>query len=164
MLDVKPAPESDKEALWQLFQEYAEELSTYDGEKRKKGCYHYPCFDLYWKDPKKIPLIVLYDHQPIGFCLLQDIDLCYRVDEFFIRPIYRRRGFGKLAVEKAKEICELLGRHEVLAANVYVNNEPALEFWKSVGFTDTGRRTRVKKLRLVEMECDIYNQLKKQKT
>lgn len=155
MIEVVIAPEERKETLWVLYQEYAQELSLYDGEKRRRGTYHYPCFDLYWQDPNRTPFLILYDHEPVGFCLLQDIGVSYRIDEFYIRPLHRRRGFGQFAVEQIKEHCRKLGRHDILAANIYVNNEPAIEFWKQAGFRDTGRRTRVKDLRLIETEVDL---------
>ena len=155
MIEIIVAPEDKKEELWHLYQEYAQELSEYDGEKRRGGSYHYPCFDLYWEEKKRIPFIILYDHEPIGFCFLQDIGISYRIDEFYIRQLHRQRGFGKIAVEHIKDYCRKLGRHKTLAANVYVNNEIAIRFWQSVGFKDTGRRTRVKDLRLIETEADL---------
>lgn len=155
MIEVTVAPEESKEKLWEMYQEYAHELSVYDHEKRRGGAYHYPCFDFFWEDNRCVPFIILYDHEPIGFCFMQDIGLSFRIDEFYIRPLHRRRKFGHYAVEKVKEYCRSLGRHKTIIANVYVNNEPALKFWDSVGFKDTGRRERVKDLRLVEMESSL---------
>jgi ribosomal protein S18 acetylase RimI-like enzyme len=158
VIEIVVAPEDTKETLWEMFQDYAKELSEYDGEKRRAGSYHYPCFDLYWSDPKRTPFILLSDHEPAGFCLLQDVGVCYRIDEFYIRPLHRRRGFGKKLVDHIKNHCRSLGRHTVLAANVYVNNEPAIRFWLSAGFVDTGRRTRIRNLRLIEMETELRSQ------
>jgi predicted acetyltransferase len=155
MLEVVIAPADSKDTVWELYQEYAHELSQFDGEKRRRGLYHYPYFDLYWEEEKRTPFLILYDHEPIGFCLLQDIDISYQIDEFYIRPLHRRRGFGKLAVEHVKEHCRKLGRHKTIIANVYVNNRAAIEFWRSAGFRDTGRRIRVKDLRLIETEADL---------
>jgi len=155
MLEVFIAPQSAKEDIWDLFQEYADELSQYDGEKRRRGVYHYPCFDLYWTQTNRFPFSIHYDHELIGFCFMQDTGVDYRIDEFYLRPVRRRRGFGLHAVERVKQHCRELGRHSILAANVYVNNKPAMEFWQKAGFRDTGRRTRVKDLRLVETEADL---------
>ncbi|MCL5103403.1 MAG: GNAT family N-acetyltransferase [Armatimonadetes bacterium] len=155
MIEVVVAPEDRKEELWKLYQEYAHELSQYDGEKRRGGAYHYPCFDWYWSEARCTPFLVLYDHEPIGFCFLQDIGICYRIDEFYIRPIHRRRKFGKHAVDCVKNHCIKHGRHNIIAANVYVNNLTAISFWQSVGFRDTGRRTRIKDLRMIETEADL---------
>ena len=86
------------------------------------------------------------------------IGVSYRIDEFYVRPLHRRRGFGRIAVEHVKECCRKLGRHKTLAANIYVNNKPALAFWQSAGFVDTGRRVRIKDLRMIEAEADLVGQ------
>ena len=156
MIEVVEAPESKKELLWDMYQEYAQELAEYDGEKRRRGSYHYPYFDLYWEEDKRTPFLIFCDHEPIGFCLFQDTGLTYQIAEFYVRPLHRRRGFGCCAIEKIKEHCRELGRHTTLAANIYVNNIPAIEFWKKAGFKDTGRRTRVKDLRMIESEADLH--------
>lgn len=155
MIEIVVAPESQRDELWVLFQEYCQELSTYDGEERPRTPRHYPSFDVYWERHDHFPLLVLYDHEPAGFCLLQDTGITYRVDEFYIRPLHRRRGFGKLVVNFVKDHCRGLGRHGTLAANIYVNNEPAVKFWMSAGFKDTGRRTRIKDLRMIETEASL---------
>ncbi|MCE5199367.1 MAG: GNAT family N-acetyltransferase [Armatimonadota bacterium] len=155
MIVVMTASEDIKDELWPLYQEYANELSSYDGEKRSGGSRHYPCFDACWKEEKCTPFVILYDNEPIGFCFIRDSGLSFSIDEFYIRPLHRRRGFGKFAVDKVREHCRALGRHDTITANVYVNNEPAVEFWKSAGFRDTGGRTRIKDLRLIEMESEF---------
>jgi predicted acetyltransferase len=155
MIEITIAPKERKEELWQLFLEYAEELSQFDGETRPHTQRHYSMFDSYWEDDKRIPFLIVYDHEAIGFCLLQDTGVSYRVDEFYIRPLHRRRGFGLNVVEHVKERCRELGRHETLAANIYVNNAPAIAFWKAAGFADTGRRLRIKNLRMIETESEL---------
>lgn len=155
MVEVTVAPEERKEELWQLFLEYAEELSQFDGETRPHTRRHYSVFDSYWNDHSRIPYLVLYDHEPAGFCLLQDTGVSYRVDEFYIRPLHRRRGFGLSVVEHVKEHCREAGRHKTLAANIYINNTPAISFWKAAGFKDTGRRLRIRDLRMIETESEL---------
>ena len=163
MIEVIVAPESRKGELWTLYQDYAEELSQYDGEKRRRGSYHYPYFDFYWQDERRTPFLILYDHEAIGFCLLQDTGVTYRIDEFYVIPVQRQRGFGRMAIKHIRDYCRMLGRHGILLANVYVNNERALHFWQAVGFADTGRRARVKDLRLVEAEMDLEKEQETQK-
>ncbi len=159
MLETIIAPRDMKEALWELYVEYAHELSEYDHEKRDRGVRHFPGFDAYWQEENRFPFLILYDHEPIGFCLLQDTGICYRIDEFYVHPLHRRRGFGLQAVECIKDYCRNLGRHDVLAADVYVNNDPAVRFWMSAGFKDTGRRQRLKNVRLMETEADLKEQV-----
>lgn len=155
MIEIVVAPESQRDELWQLFKEYCQELSSYDGEKRPDTTRHYASFDAYWEEDNRIPFLIIYDHEPIGFCLINDTGVCYRIEEFYIRPLHRRRGFGKTAVEHVKEHCRCMGRHNVIAANIYVNNDTAIRFWLSAGFNDTGRRTRIRHLRLIETEAKL---------
>ena len=155
MIEIVIAPDDRRHELWTLFQEYCQELSSYDGEKRPQTSRHYPAFDLYWENTTHVPFIVLYDHEPVGFCLMCDTGVSYRIEEFYIRPLHRRRGFGKLVVDFVKDFCRQRGRHDTLAANIYVNNEPAVKFWLCAGFKDTGRRTRIKELRMIETETSL---------
>ena len=155
MIEIIVAPQNRREELWQLFLEYANELSEYDGEQRPRAAHHYPCFDAYWESKDRVPFLILYDHEPIGFCMLQDTGISYQIKEFYVRPLHRRRGFAKLAVAFVKDYCTNLGRHSLMSANIYVNNEPAIKFWQSVGFRDTGRRSRLKKCRIMETEAEL---------
>lgn len=155
MVEIAVVPEDRRDELWTLFQEYCQELSTYDGEKRPQTSRHYPAFDLYWQESTRVPFLIVYDHEPIGFCMIFDTGVSYRIEEFYVRPIHRRRGFGKLVVNFIKDFCRQRGRHDTLSANVYVNNEPAIKFWLSVGFKDTGRRIRIKDLRMIEAETSL---------
>lgn len=155
MIEIKVAPEESKEQIWQLYLDYAVELSEYDHEPRPRKKEHYEGFDAYWEDLNRTAFLVLFDHTPIGFCMIQDTGLSYKIDEFYIHPLHRCRGFGKAAVEYVKDYCRQHGRHKVMEAHIYVNNEPALKFWQKLGFRDTGRRTRVKNLRLIETEAEL---------
>jgi ribosomal protein S18 acetylase RimI-like enzyme len=155
MLRIEIAPDELREKIWQLFLDYATELSTLDGEVRPRVKRHYEYFDRFWEDADRTPFAIIYDHESIGFCFLQDTGVCFKITDFYVHPLHRRRGFGKTAVDFVKEWCTSAGRHKIIAANVYVNNLPAIHFWRSVGFCDTGRRTRVKGIRLIEMECKL---------
>lgn len=155
MVEVTEASEERKDELWQLFLEYAEELSQYDGETRPRTRRHYSFFDSYWGSDSRTAYVIIYDHEAIGFCLVQDTGVSYRIDEFYIRPLHRRRGFGLQVVEHVKQRCREAGRHKIMAANIYVNNAPALAFWKAAGFADTGRRLRIKNLRMIETEAEL---------
>ena len=155
MVEVTIAPDERKDEVWQLFLEYAEELSRFDGETRPHTRRHYTYFDTYWEGDSRTPFVVLYDHEPIGFCLMQDTGVSYRIDEFYIRPLHRRRGFGLSVMEHVKQRCRELGRHKTMAANIYINNAPAIAFWKAAGFADTGRRLRIRDLRMIETEAEL---------
>lgn len=156
MIEIVVAPEDSKDQLWQLFLEYCEELKTYDGETRPHWSRHYPDFDLYWQEETRVPFLLRYDHEPAGFCLVQDDGLSYRIKEFYIRPLHRRRGFGQLLVDYVKEYCRELAQHKTMSASIYINNQSAVSFWQSVGFRDTGERSRLNKtVRVMETEAQL---------
>lgn len=162
MLEVVIAPQEKCEDVWKLFLEYSRELSQFDGETRPRKKRHYRYFDLYWETDDRVPFVIINDHEPIGFCLMHDAGISYNIDDFYVRPLHRCRGFGRTAVEHIKEYCCELGRHDTISANVYVNNIPAINFWKSVGFVDTGRRVRIKSVRMIEMEFDCKDYIRQE--
>lgn len=158
MPEIIRANDELKEPLWNLYRDYVQELALYDGEKRPITNHrHYFCFDQYFVDKSYIPYAISFQNEIIGFCILRDFDGILRIEEFYIHPIHRRRGFGQAAVRSVLNECRLEGYEGRLQADVYLNNEPALNFWKSAGFYDTGRRTRIGKLRIVETQSDILN-------
>ena len=155
MIEVTIAPIEIREQVWELYQEYAQELAQYYDEKDRRRAYHDVCFDEYWEQDNRTPFVIIYDHELIGFCLLTDAATHYMIDEFYIKPIQRGRGFGGYAVERVLDHCRQQGRHTTVGANVQVGNTGAIAFWKSVSFHDTGRRTRMGHQRLVETEADL---------
>lgn len=155
MLQIQVAPEELREKLWQLFLDYASELSTLDGQTRPRVKRHYEYFDKFWEDENRTPFAVIYDHEPVGFCFVEDTGVCYKITDFYIIPLHRRRGFGRAAVNHVREYYKQQMRHTHITAHVYVNNLPAIRFWQAAGFCDTGRRIRIKHIRLIEMECKL---------
>ena len=157
MIEVVIAPDDKRDEIWQLFLEYADELKEYDGEPRPHFRHHYPYFDRFWGNDKRTPFLILYDHEPIGFCFIEDTGVSYKINDFYVRQLHRRRGFGRMAVERVKEHCRLRGKHKTITANIYVSNTCAVSFWQSASFKDTGRRTRIGRLRLIETEADLLD-------
>lgn len=155
MIEILVADNDIKEDVWKLYQEYAKELAVYSEKQSRRTSSNYPFFDEYWDDDHRFPIVIIYDHELTGFCLLTDTGICYMIDEFYIRPLHRRRSFGKFAVEHIKDFCRQHGRHKTICANIFVNNTIAIAFWKSLGFKDTGRRSRVRKVRLMETEAEL---------
>jgi len=51
---IKPAVIEEKQVIFNLFQPYMDELSSFPGEeidyKDEKGIYHYPYLDDYWRE------------------------------------------------------------------------------------------------------------------
>lgn len=55
------------------------------------------------------------------------------IAEFYVAPLFRRRGIGRAAIETLLAEHRALGTFEV-EAGILVRNEPALAFWASLGF------------------------------
>ena len=102
----------------------------------------YPWFDRYWREPDRIPLLVLADGAVVGLCLIRVMDAGWTIAEFGIRPEARRQGIGLLAVEALADRASAEGaRH--LRADVHLWNERARTFWRTCGFDDTAEQNGV---------------------
>jgi ribosomal protein S18 acetylase RimI-like enzyme len=67
------------------------------------------------------------------------------VDDLFIRPSFRRRGLGKLALAKVRAACEEQGVR-ALHLEVGRDNAAAQSLYHRVGFVDTDRQLLTLKL------------------
>lgn len=57
------------------------------------------------------------------------------IDEFFLRPTYRRRGFGSQVVDFLKDFCRSEGIR-ALHLEVFDHNQAAYEFYRRHGFRE----------------------------
>lgn len=98
----------------------------------------YPYFVAYWpesragtifEDDVRHPFFICLDEIVIGFTLIRapaPYDLTHwQLAEFYIKPDYRRRGVGKLAMQ---QLLSAFGPHWEL--QVLALNKPAVEFWQ----------------------------------
>ncbi len=60
------------------------------------------------------------------------------VNDFFVRPAYRRKGIGSSLARRLIEECRSLKVDEI-GLEVLFSNEIAAAFWKSVGFKPADR-------------------------
>lgn len=155
MIEVTIAPDETREEVWELYQQYAEELAQFYEDKDRRTAHYDACFDEYWEESSRTPFLIIYDHELIGFCFLTNTGTRYMIDELYIKPVQRGREFGRYAVECVLDYCREQARHNTVGANVQVGNTGAVAFWKSLGFHDTGRRTRIAHQRLIETEADL---------
>ena len=76
----------------------------------------------------------------------------------YILPDYQRRGLGRLFWEEVKKFFDV---KRVIIVNVATYNTKAIEFYKKIGFIDTGKRFSNEKFRfksgsvIPEMEMEI---------
>ena len=60
------------------------------------------------------------------------------VNDFFVRPAYRRKGVGSALAKRLVEECRRLKVDEI-GLEVLSANKTAAYFWKSVGFSQSDR-------------------------
>lgn len=86
-----------------------------------------------WLAEEYRALIIQNDAVVIGYILFrQDTDWLY-IRQFFIVPTSRRKGLGKLAIQKLRED---VWKNTKIRLDVLVNNSRGIAFWKSVGFSE----------------------------
>ena len=60
------------------------------------------------------------------------------VNDFFVRPAYRRKGVGRALAKRLIDECRSLKIDEI-GLEVLSDNKTAVSFWKSVGFSPSDR-------------------------
>lgn len=60
------------------------------------------------------------------------------IDELYVEPAYRRRGFGRMLMEFAEQRAKELGVN-ALHLEVDHGNDPAMELYRNIGYADHDR-------------------------
>lgn len=79
------------------------------------------------------------DGAPVAYAVWREEDDCVYLRQFFVAREHRRFGVGRRAFAMLRSEW---GRHEVML-EVLSHNEPALAFWRSLGFDDYGLTLRL---------------------
>lgn len=131
MINLTLYKKQEKQDLDSLLQEYLTELSHYSESKTDlNGRMQYPFLDLYWVEENRFPLKILLNNNVVGFILINDhcIGSANKsIAEFYIKPEFRRRGYGRKAV--IKMFAQYTGNWEIKYHN---RNRQAETFWISV--------------------------------
>jgi predicted acetyltransferase len=69
-----------------------------------------------------------------GYALFRDEEDFVYLCQFFVTAAFRRCGIGRTAIEWLSQ--NAWGEARRLRLDVLCHNEPAIAFWRSVGFTD----------------------------
>jgi predicted acetyltransferase len=133
VVDLIEAEIGEREIVERLFDQYADELSSFTnkniGSVRSKPI-NYSLLDEYWKDEKGKPYLITYNGAVAGFSLLRrypsDLNL-YDFGQFFVLKEYRGKGIAKEAVRQC-----VLNHHGKWLVRVLPDNLNALSFWLSV--------------------------------
>lgn len=147
----------DRPVLENLFQLYVHDFSEQwsdrpDGEIGEDGRFApYDHWDGYWRDEKRIPLLLRTRGRLIGFALLNDhaitgLSVDRNMGEFFIARKYRRGGYGLAAAHAIFD--RWPGQWE---AAVTRRNTAALAFWRKAAATHS-RSAGVREIDLVNAD------------
>lgn len=126
---IKQASLEEKPILKKLMKPYLKELGQFfQGDIYAE---EYKYLDLYWIEPERIPYLVYFGNEPVGFVLvnsyirISENNGARAISEFFIIEEFRNQGLGNQA---ATEIFRKFpGKWEVAVAK---ENTPALNFWE----------------------------------
>ena len=66
-----------------------------------------------------------------GYAIFRELPDCVHLRHFFVEAAFRRRGYGRRAFERLRE---MFPRGKRILVEVLVWNAPGAAFWKSVGF------------------------------
>ena len=128
-VEAREVPLSEKADLWAELQDYIHEMRAYDdGIVAIDGVYQYQWFDHYWNGGERWAFWAIVDGERAGFALLRREDTGeMEMAEFYIRPAFRRGGFG-LAFARM-----LTAKHPGRwLISEYRENSAAVRFWLKV--------------------------------
>jgi predicted acetyltransferase len=126
---IEPVRKSEKPELFAELQDYIDGFRPYDeGIKKVGGVYEYGYFDAYWEEEGRWPFWAVVGDKRAGFALVRiEESGDYEMAEFYIRPEYRRGGYG---LDFAGQ---LLARFPgVWLISEFAENLGAVKFWHKV--------------------------------
>ena len=138
-VDLQDLPhfKSMAEAYWQELMPQA--LVLQDPERREA---HFQD-NFAWDDGNRHPHWALVNNRPIGFMSFEVYEETKRavVDDFYVDPQYRRKGYGSAMVKWLFSHLDNRGIEQI-DLNVRRDNPKALAFWQAQGFGIAGYRLR----------------------
>ncbi len=105
MIELVVAQPGNKQLLWNVFQKYLYEMSSYyDDDMDEKGNYQYRYFDAYFTEPERKALLIYHDKTFVGFAMVNPYSFInenpdYVLAEFTIFPRYRKNHIASKAAE-----------------------------------------------------------------
>lgn len=138
-------------------EKYKDRFSEQAIEKRKKDILNISKNELF--------LVAKDKEVVIGACKLKKEDEYNELGAIYVLPDYQRNGIGKMFWDRAMEFFD--DKKDIIV-HVATYNEKAINFYKKMGFVDTGKRFAEEKFRMPisgscipEMEMIIKRKVKK---
>lgn len=97
----------------------------------------------------------------IGLCRIVKSDQCNRLQAIYVLPEYQGRGIGRRLWEEAQKVFDA---DKDIVVDVATYNKNAIDFYKKLGFEETGKRWEDEKFKMKsgakipEMELLIKNE------
>ncbi len=86
-----------------------------------------------------IPLVTKIDNKIVGYICLWNVDFQLEIANIAVAPEFRRRGIGKIMMERVISEAKEKGCESVILS-VRESNLPALKLYGEFGFIEIGRR------------------------
>lgn len=80
------------------------------------------------------PLLIRYQQQTVGFCVLQATEVSYELRLLYVDSAWRRRRVATTALDRLLDFCRLLGQFDVIQVAVGANNARGQRFVTAAGF------------------------------
>jgi ribosomal protein S18 acetylase RimI-like enzyme len=93
----------------------------------------------------KLFLVAKDENAIIGVCLLRKEEACHELMAIYVLPDHQRKGIGRMFWERA---AEFFGSEKDIIVHVAVYNEKAINFYKKVGFSETGKEFKNEKYKM----------------
>lgn len=132
-LKVQLASIDKKDKIFELLINYSKELEQYQ-EHPSGEIASNKYFNFYWTEPDRFPFLAYINENLIGFCLLRVEESYYSIAEFYIKPNFRRLGYGKSMLNFVIEFCKDQGKHSSIIADCFIKNSIANNFWTANEF------------------------------
>lgn len=85
--------------------------------------------------------LMVHENSHCGYCLVDKTKTPLYLRHLFVKKEHRRKGYGKLCITMLMEMYKT----DTLEIEVMAWNTPAIEFYKSIGFTPRFIGMRIKK-------------------
>lgn len=132
-LKIYLASFEEKNEIYKALIRYSKELEQFqENPTGKIASKEY--FNYYWTESDRFPIVAFIDDELIGFCLLRSEEKYYSIAEFYIKPKFRRLGYGTKLLNFTIEFCQKQGIHSSIISNSLVKNVRSNTFWITNGF------------------------------
>ncbi len=87
-----------------------------------------------WLGGEYRAVVFTFDGEPVAYALYAENDSVVYLRQLFVRRGCRREGIGRAAMKILRG--KIWPAHKRLTVEVLTANEPAVAFWRSVGYND----------------------------